>query len=185
MRSQPAPDVKPCRTVAAAPGERWYAVHCQPRRESAAALQLRNQGYRVFLPLRAKTWRHARRMEIRQVPFFPGYLFVALDLARHRWRSINGTFGVQRLVTAGAEARPMPLPDGFVDALNHRADDRGCLAPGTLQVGQTVEIMAGPFGDRMGELVGLDDGGRVRVLLELLGGRIPVVLSRRGVMSAH
>jgi transcriptional antiterminator RfaH len=52
-----------------------------------------------------------------------------------------------------------------------------------LRIGQGVCILAGPFGDRIGELIGLDDAGRVRVLIELLGGRIPVVLSRGEVMA--
>ena len=168
------------------PGGRWYAVHCQPHREQRAAVQLRQQGFRVFLPLRPKTWRHARRMEIRHVAFFPGYLFVVLDLIRDRWRSINGTFGVQRLVMTGGGERPIALPPGIVEALLCLADARGCVQPrGKLPVGQQVRILAGPFGDRMGELIELDGAGRVRVLIELLGGRIPAILSRGEVMAAR
>lgn len=170
------------------PGQRWFAVQCQANREQGAAMQLRNQDFQVFLPLRRKIWRRARRSEIRRVPFFPGYLFVALDLERDRWRSINGTIGVQRLVMAGGEARPVALPQGLIEALRGRADDRGLLAPETwpeaLEVGQRVRIVTGPFDNRLGELIGLDDAGRVRVLVELLGRRIPAVLSRDGVMAA-
>ena len=149
-------------------------------------MQLRNQGFQVFLPLRSKTWRHARRTETRQVPFFPGYLFVVLDLDRDRWRSINSTLGVQRLVMASGEARPAPLPKGIIEALRCDADSRGCLRfEELLRVGQAVQILGGPFGDRMGELIGRDDAGRVRVLIELLGGQVPVVLSRSEVMAAR
>jgi transcription antitermination factor NusG len=166
------------------PGERWFAVHCQPHREPGAAMQLRNQGFQVFLPLRPKTWRHARRIEIRQVPLFPGYLFIVLDLDRDAWRSVNGTFGVDRLVMAGGGIRPMPLPLGIIESLRCEADDRGCLRyEQLLRVGQAVRILAGPFGDRVGELIELDDAGRVRVLIELLGGRIPVAMSRGEVMA--
>jgi transcription antitermination factor NusG len=168
------------------PGERWFAVHCQAHREHGAAMQLRGQGFEVFLPLRPKTWRHARRIETRYVPFFPGYLFVVLDLVRDRWRRINGTFGVQRLVMVGSEDRPIPLPRGMIEALRREADARGCLRPGgLLRVGQAVRILAGPFGDRMGELIELDEAGRIRVLIELLGGRIPVVLSPGEVMATR
>jgi len=167
------------------PGERWFAVQCQPHREPGAAMQLRNQGFQVFLPLRPKTWRHARRIETRQVPFFPGYLFVVLDLDRDAWRSVNGTFDVQRLVMVGGGIRPMPLPPGLIEGLRNEADDRGCLRfEELLRVGQSVRILAGPFGDRLGELIELDDAGRVRVLIELLGGQIPVVLPRGEVMAA-
>lgn len=168
------------------PGQRWFAVQCQANREHHAAIQLRNQAFQVFLPLREKTWRHARRIEVRRVPFFPGYLFVALDLDRDPWRSVNGTYGVQRLVMAGGEARPMPLPRGVIEAWSSETDERGCLRhEELLRVGQPVRILAGPFGDRLGELIELDDAGRVRVLIELLGGQIPVALRRGEVMAAR
>lgn len=168
------------------PDQRWFAVQCQANREHGAAMQLRNQGFHVFLPLRLKPWRHARQLRHRQVPFFPGYLFIAMDLARDRWRSINGTYGVQRLVMAGGEAHPVALPRGIIEALCREADERGCLRfQEPLRVGQGVRILAGPFGDRLAELIELDDAGRVRVLIELLGGRVPVALPRGEVTAAR
>lgn len=168
------------------PGERWFAVQSQSHRAAGAAIQLRNQGFRVFLPLRARTWRHARRIDIRLVPFFPGYLFVALDLGRDRWRSVNSTYGVQRLVMAGGEARPMPVPMGIIEALQREADARGCLvADDRLRVGEPVRILAGPFSDIVGELVQLNESGRIRVLIELLGGQIPILLPRVQVVATR
>jgi transcriptional antiterminator RfaH len=166
------------------PGERWFAVHSLAHREAGAAMQLKRQKFRSFLPLRPKTWRHAHRIETRLVPLFPGYFFIVLDLDRNRWRSVNGTFGVQQLVMGG-DGRPTPVPRGIVEALIAEADEQGCLRPsGHLRRGQAVRILAGPFGDRIGELVHLDDGGRIRVLIELLGGQVPVQLSRGQVMAA-
>jgi transcriptional antiterminator RfaH len=42
--------------------------------------------------------------------------------------------------------------------------------------GQGVRVTAGPFADFVGELEHLDDNGRVRVLLEIMGGRMRVDL---------
>ncbi|HUE45517.1 MAG TPA: transcription termination/antitermination NusG family protein [Aestuariivirgaceae bacterium] len=168
------------------PDERWFAVHCKASREHGAEIQLHNQGFRVFLPLREKTWRHAHRIEVRRVPFFLGYLFVALDLDHDQWRSVNSTIGVQRLVTAGGDARPVPLPRGVVETWQSETDDQGCLRHvEPLRAGQAVRIQSGPFGDRLGELVDLDDAGRVRVLIEILGGRVPVIMPRGKVMAVH
>ena len=63
---------------------RWYAVHTQPHRELRAKNQLENQSYQVFLPLRLKTIRHARKLSNVASPFFPRYLFIQLDLTQHR-----------------------------------------------------------------------------------------------------
>lgn len=168
------------------PGERWFAIQSQPHREPLAANQLRNQGFHVFLPLLSKTWRHARRMQTRLVSFFPGYLFIVLDLDRDRWRSVNCTFGVQQLVMIGGESRPTPLPPGVIEAIISKVDERSCLHPnGLLRVGQQVQIVDGPFGDRMGELISLDGAGRVRVLIELFGGRISTTLSCNQVTPAR
>jgi transcription antitermination factor NusG len=77
--------------------ERWYAVYTLPFSELRAESQLRNQGFETFQPKRHKTVRHARRLSTVEAPFFPRYLFIVLDLARHQWHSVNGTFGVSRL----------------------------------------------------------------------------------------
>ncbi len=85
--------------------ERWFVVRTQPHREAQAERQLANQDYRIFLPRFRKSRRHARKFEIVSAPLFPGYLFVILDLTRDRWRSVNGTHGVDRLLTrAGARS---------------------------------------------------------------------------------
>ena len=53
---------------------RWDAVNTLPRREFRAQHQLKNQGFRVFLPQRLKTVRHARKLTNVQAPFFPRYI---------------------------------------------------------------------------------------------------------------
>lgn len=121
---------------------------------------------------------------MRQVPFFPGYTFIAFDPERDRWRNVNGTLGVQRIVTA-CEGRPTPLPRGLIEALHGEADERGCLRhEELLRIGQALRILGGPLDDRIGELIGLDDAGRIHLLIELLGGPRPVTLLRDQVTAA-
>ena len=162
---------------ARAGGPRWFAVHSLLHREAGAQRQLENQGFHTFLPRCLKARRHARKLENVLAPIFPRYLFVVLDLGRDRWRSVNSTFGVARLVTAGD--RPQPAPHGVVEALIAVADARGVLRfdeGGRLAVGQKVRILAGPFAERIGLLQRLDGNGRVRLLLDIMGGRIAVTL---------
>ncbi len=166
-------------------GERWFVVHSRPHRESAAKFHLENQGYRTFLPRFLKTRRHARRLDSVLAPFFPRYLFVTLDLGRDRWRSVNGTFGVSRLVMEGE--RPTPVPRGIVEELIAACDDRDALrfdASGQLRVGERVRVLAGPFAEQFGLLERLDDHGRVRLLLEIMGGRVSVEVSSEILIPA-
>ncbi len=163
---------------ARAGGPRWFAVHSLPHREAGAQQQLENQGFRTFLPRCLKARRHARKVENVLAPIFPRYLFVVLDLDRDRWRSVNSTFGVARLVMMAGD-RPQPAPHGVVEALIALADGRDILrfdGGGRLAVGQNVRILAGPFAERIGLLQRLNDNGRARLLLDIMGGGIAVTL---------
>jgi len=155
--------------------ERWYVVRTHVQRELIAARHLTNQGFRVFVPRCWKNRRHARRLETVSVSLFPRYIFTVVDRTRDRWRSINGTFSVDRLLTSGGE--PQPVPSGLVESLIRATDAEGNVHFGfALREGQNVKVIAGPFANLIGSLEKLDERGRVRVLLELLGATIPVVL---------
>ena len=116
-------------------------------------------------------------------PLFPNYLFVRFDVSRDRWRSVNGTRGVIRLITQGET--PQPVPVGIVEALQHcmSANGASSWAP-SLKIGQTVRIADGPFVDFAGTLEYLDAAGRVRVLLDLLGRSVSVALRCEAVTPA-
>lgn len=161
----------------------WYVVATQPGREVLAARHLENQDFRIFLPTCRRIVRHARRKSAIESPLFPGYLFVALDPAVNRWRSINGTVGVRYLVSAGGS--PLALPFGFVEALRESIDRDGSpsMASG-LEVGGAVALMSGPFADRIGLLDRLDSNGRVRVLLDLMSTIVPVETNALNLMPA-
>ena len=171
---------------AAAPGPnhaRWFAVNTLPRREFGAQRQLENQGFRVFLPQRLKTVRHARKLTNVQAPFFPRYLFVKLDLTIDRWRSVNGTFGVTSLVMQGE--RPLPLPHGIVETMLASIGDNHVLRfEHSLKPGVEVRLIAGPFAEQLGILESLNDSGRIRVLLNIMGGTIRVQVPRDYAIAA-
>jgi transcriptional antiterminator RfaH len=167
--------------IVLAANERWYAVHTLPFAEQRAQGNLANQNFRTFMPKRHKTVRHARKLSTVEAPFFPRYLFIALDLDRHQWRSVNGTFGVSRLVMRGDV--PHPVPAGVVEALVASADASGILRLGlTLQVGGPVRMMAGPFAEQLAILDQLDDSGRVRVLLDILGRKVAISTQASNVL---
>ncbi len=157
-------------------------MHTQPNRELRANSQLENQGYEVFLPRRLKTVRHARKLTNVAAPFFPRYLFVRLDLLQHRWRSVNGTFGVSSLVMQGE--KPHPVPRGVVEAMIASVDTSGFLCfKESLALGTRVRLAAGPFAEQLGILDRLDDSGRVRVLLDIMGAAVPVYVERKFVAT--
>ena len=174
------------RSRALAGNERWFLVHTQPKSEHKAELHLGAQGFRTYLPVFEKTVRHARKLktvrharQLRTVraPLFPRYLFVILDLGRDRWLSVRSTIGVSRLFTS-QDGRPVPVPTGIVESLIERSDGKLTRLDAGLVAGQQVCILSGPFADFVGTLERLDDAGRVKVLLEMMGTTVPVTLHR-------
>jgi transcriptional antiterminator RfaH len=148
-------------------------------------LHLGRQGFDVYVPRYLKQRRHARRIEKVAAPLFPGYLFVAIELATQRWLSIDSTIGVARLVRHGD--RPAPVPRPVIDALMSRHDFDGFVrlerrprfAPG-----DKIRVVGGAFCDCLGLYEGMSARERVTILLELLGRKVLVVLDSESVEAA-
>ena len=155
----------------------WFVVHAQRNREGHAARHLQRQGYETYLPRYTKKRRHARRTETVAAPLFPGYLFVRIDLSCGRWRPVNGTIGVIRLVCQGE--RPAAVPEGVVESLRTREDESGLHSPASLMVldrGARLRIVDGAFEDYVGVYARMSADARIVLLLSLLGREIEVEL---------
>ncbi len=163
----------------------WYVVQTHPHAEAKAAAHLERQGYSVYLPRYLKRRRHARRIEIVSAPLFPSYLFVRIDLFAQRWRSIQSTIGVSRLVCSGEE--PAVLPAGVIDELQSRHNDAGFvqldLRP-RLNPGGKIRVVDGAFATCVGLYEGMADRDRVAILLDLLGRKVRVVLDGDAIAAA-
>jgi len=167
------------------PSTQWYVVQTQVNSEAKAALNLRRQGFDIYLPRCLKRRRHARKVEITARPLFPRYLFVAIDRTAQRWRSIQSTFGVARLILHGDE--PASVPEGVVNAIKAREDENGYIVLNARPVftrGDKVRVLAGAFIDNAGLFDGCADRDRVAILLEMLGRKVRVLLDADLVAAA-
>lgn len=148
--------------------QQWYALHVKPHKEHLVAEHLSSQTVPVFAALvrvQPKNPRAARRR-----PFFPGYIFVQIDLQATGVGYLNWMTGVHGLVSFGGE--PAVVPVRLVQELQQRLqalNASGGWRPPDLRPGERVRIVQGPlcgyeaiFDER---LPGKD---RVRVLLAFL-----------------
>lgn len=158
--------------------EQWYALRSKPRKEDAIWRQLRSDGFEVFYPRLKVNPVNPRSRKIK--PYFPGYMFVLVDLeetgvSRFQW--MPHTLG---LVSFGGE--PAHVPENLIVELRRRvleiSEAGGELFDG-LKPGDSVRISSGPFeGYEAIFDARLPGSERVRVLLELLTSkrRLPVEL---------
>ena len=164
---------------------RWYVVETHPHAEAKAASHLNRQGFETYVPRYRKRRSHARRVETVAAPLFPRYLFVAIDVATQRWRAIQSTFGVTRLVSAGDA--PTPVTDHIVAGLRTREDEEGFIPVGiriSFSSGDEIRILDGAFEACVGLFEDVADNTRVRILLDLLGRKVRVVLHAASIAAA-
>jgi transcriptional antiterminator RfaH len=171
--------------MSATTGPRWYVVQTHINAEAKAATNLERQGFAVYLPRFLKRRSHARKVETVARPLFPRYLFVAIDVAAQRWRSIQSTLGVSHLVCWNGH--PASVENGVLDTLKTREDENGfiklarrsCFSPG-----DRVRITEGAFIDNLVFVEGVSDHERVAVLLDFLGRKVRVLVGADLIVAA-
>ena len=156
-------------------GDRWYLVQSLARREASAELQLVAQkvpglstlGGQDDLPRATASPGQGTRfsgLSVRHSRPWPRS--VAFD----QWNLRRGPSGYRR-------RPPVTGTSGLVEAMIERTDTVGeTHLSYPFSLGQSVRVTTGPFAQLVGTLDRLDAGGRVRVLLDIMGGTIPVQL---------
>ena len=170
-------------TARSIPQESWFVAQLKPNSDTIAQRNLLRQGITAFLPRFQKTERNDRRFRETRRPLFPGYIFVSVNLAEGRWRAINNTQGITRIVSFNA--RPAPLPKGFVEALQERCDEGGLVRPvEALAPGEMARITDGPFSDFIVRVESIGNDQRLLVLFDLMGRQTRLAVPRDALVRA-
>lgn len=124
--------------------EHWYTLHVKPHKERFVYGQLIAQELDAYLPLVHVNPINPRAAKVR--PWFPGYLFVHIDLDAEGENRIAWIPGTHRLV--GFDGKPTIVPDSFIRQLSKQLTDieiNGGLVLNGLQQGDKVNIQSGVF----------------------------------------
>ena len=93
----------------------WTVAQLKPHGTRLALYCLTLAGYQIYQPrLRERRVVRGRRVDT-ELPLFPGYAFVVVEL---QWHSARWAPGVIRLVMDGMQ--PARVPDGVIDAIKRR-----------------------------------------------------------------
>lgn len=122
----------------------WYVIQSKPRKEQFLYERLRIVGLEAFCPyIRVKPANpRARRLR----PYFPGYLFARVDLARTDRPFLQRMPGAVGLVMFGGE--PAEVSEHLVNALRDHVEAinaGGRENPQLFRQGDAVMIRNGPF----------------------------------------
>lgn len=163
-------------------GSSWFLAQLKPNCANIADKNLKRQGFKTFLPLEEETRQRNGRFVTTMRPLFPGYIFVAFDVSRGFWRTVNSTYGITRLVSFGKEPAAVPLD--LVSQLMLRCDAQGkLLPPQLLKPGDQVTMTKGPFTNFVAEVEKITPDQRVWVLMEIMGAQTRVAIGADQIRS--
>jgi len=166
-------------------GQAWVVAGTHPHKEPTAIANLVRQGFEAYCPMVRKRWRHARRVREVLRPLFPGYVFIAVDPAQHRWRPILSTIGIRTLVRFGD--RLGVLPPRFVESLRSYESDGAvsiCYPPSSYAAGDKVRLCDGPFEGVIATVVAVEEHARLQILMHLLNRGVRVRVQAKSVAPA-
>ncbi|WPY96352.1 transcriptional activator RfaH (plasmid) [Limimaricola variabilis] len=164
--------------------QHWYVAQLKPNGLQLATRNLERQGFPVFCPLHKVTRVVRGRTTQRPAPLFPGYFFVSLAPARGDWRAVNNTRGVSRLVALD-DSGPKRVPEALIEGLRARCSEDGMLLPPKeFEIGDSVELTAGPLAGFVSQVEALAPDQRIWVLLELLGRPTRVMVNPEDLRRA-
>ena len=165
--------------------KKWYVIRTKPRKEDVVWRQLHNQGFENLYPRVRVTPVNPRSKKVR--PYFPGYLFVRVDMEEAGKSTFDWMPHTIGLVNFGGE--PATVPENLIHAIAKRVDEineaGGEVLEG-LKSGDKVVISTGPFKGYEAIFDSRIDGSeRVRVLLELLSNKrqLPLELNAGQIES--
>ena len=147
---------------------RWYVVHSKPQKEQWLCNQFKALQIEAYYPyLHASNGKsHMHKPK----PYFPGYLFVNVDLDLTGISALQWIPGSLGLVIFGGE--PACVPDGLVQRIRDRVDEINNTKDNmleSLRPGDEVVIHSGSFAGYDAIFASrLRDSERVRVLLRIL-----------------
>ena len=173
--------------IAPSTGKKWYVVHTYSGfeqkikaalEERVRALKMEDRIGEVVVPdERVQELGKSGERKVSSRKFFPGYVFVNMQLDDETWHVIKNTPKVTGFV--GHATTPPEVPESEVLAIRQQMEE-GALRPKPkvlFEVGEAIKVVNGPFQDFNGTVEEVRaEKGKVRVLISIFGRATPVEL---------
>ena len=169
--------------------KKWYVLHTYSGYENKVrqnllqrieSMGLENKIFKIEIPTETVTEikEGGKRVESEK-KVLPGYVLVRMELDPDSWTAVRNTPGVTGFV--GSQGNPEPLTRDEYNKIMGVGKPRPGVqkkATTSIEVGQTVKVVSGPFVDFDGTVAEvMPDAGKVRVMVSIFGRETPVELS--------
>lgn len=167
--------------------KRWYVVHAYSGYEKQVMRSLKERVAHagmeevfgdIIVPTEEVVEMRNGQKRKSERKFFPGYVFVQMDMNEDAWHLIKSTPKVLGFI-GGTADKPAPISEREADAMLRRIADSGEKPrPRTLfSAGETVRVIDGPFADFNGVVEEVNyEKSRLQVAVAIFGRATPVEL---------
>ena len=147
---------------------RWYVLCCKPHKEQVVLQRLHQMGLETYFPCSKAQNGRTGKLELR--PYFPGYLFVRVNLNEVSLSTFQWMPHTEGLVCFGA--RPAYVPDHLLQAVHRHVKDSAVSrsSPGQGNSGSTPALESETKDYEAFLNPKLTSGERVSGLLKMLEG---------------
>lgn len=150
----------------------WVLVYTKAKQEVKANENLKRQGFKTLLPLKAEANKSHRLDSL--VPIFPRYLFVQINLELGNWTAINSSYGVSSIVMFSDKFTI--IPNDIIELIQGKLNWAGIYKENVskidYQVGDTIFIKEGGFAGIEAIFLSKKSKDRVRLLLNILNTNV-------------
>ncbi|WP_410499357.1 transcription termination/antitermination protein NusG [Chitinibacter sp. S2-10] len=166
---------------------RWYVVHAYSGFEKSVQKALVEKVERlgmghlfgqILVPVEEVMEVKAGRKALTERKFYPGYVFVEMEMTDDSWHLVKSTPKVTGFI-GGSGTKPMPIQAKEVERMMQQVQD-GVEKPRhkvLFEVGETLRVTDGPFADFTATVQDVDyDKSRLKVAVSIFGRATPVDL---------
>jgi transcriptional antiterminator RfaH len=145
---------------------------------------LERLGFEFYNPKIQERWVRQGQSILREVAFFPGYMFVRIYEEWSKLHTIVDVTGILKDMTG-----PLKVSEHLIQSV--RLMEKDLYHPPKQQVrfaqGERVQLLnsAGPYAGKVGLFNGMDGQGRCAVLLNLLGKQVPILVPEIALTEAR
>ena len=133
---------------------------------------------RILVPTEEVVEVRSGQRSVSERKFFPGYVFIEMELNDDTWYLVKSTSKVSGFV-GGTAVRPTPISEAEIDKILQQVEEGGERPrPKTLfEVGENVRVKEGPFVDFQGSVKDVNyEKNKLWVLVAIFGRATPVEL---------
>ncbi len=163
----------------------WYVVNTYSGHESKVkekleskveSMDMQDNIFRVIVPETTEIEIKDGVKKEKTKKMFPGYILVEMIMSDEAWYIVRNTPGVTGFIgSSGRGAKPTPLPPQEIDRVLSTMGMSRIDIDSEMNVGDTVNIVDGPFKGMTGRVDSIDqDNNRLNVLIDLFGQETPV-----------